>query len=163
LFLFVQRSKQRVSYVTTLIIGLFVLFLTITTILTAFEKMNLLLLIYFYSYIQIVVSCIRYIPQILLNYRRKSTDGWSIGYVLFNFIGGILSIIQMFFLAFNYDDWSSLLGSITKLALGILTIGFNVVFIIQHYILYKNTSKQQSDDYQILDDNAHVQTTTTDS
>lgn len=137
------------------------LFLTITTILTAFEKLNLLLLIYFYSYIKIIISCIKYIPQLLLNYRRKSTDGWSIGYVLFDFIGGILSIIQMFFLAFNYDDWSLLLGSITKLLLGILTIGFDIVFIIQHYILYKNMSQKQSDQYQILDDNTHVQTTTT--
>ena len=36
-----------------------------------------------------------------MNYRRKSTVGWSIGNVLLDFTGGSLSILQMFLLAYN--------------------------------------------------------------
>ena len=36
-----------------------------------------------------------------MNYRRKSTDGWSIGNVLLDFTGGSLSMLQLFLLAYN--------------------------------------------------------------
>jgi len=138
----------------------FILFLSITTILTSVGRIDLLLLIYFYSYVKLIISCIKYIPQVVMNYRRKSTEGWSIGNVLFDFIGGILSLIQMFLLAINYNDWSSIFGSITKFGLGIISIGFDLIFIIQNYILYKN-NQQQTDGYRVLDDNNEETTATT--
>jgi len=94
-----------------------------------------------------------------MNYRRKSTEGWSIGNILLDFIGGLLSLIQMFLLAINYNDWSSIFGSITKFGLGFISIGFDLIFIVQHYILYKN-NKQQPDGYQILDNNEQTTATT---
>lgn len=39
-----------------------------------------------------------------MNYRRKSTEGWSIGNVLLDFTGGSLSMLQMFLLAYNNGD-----------------------------------------------------------
>ena len=36
-----------------------------------------------------------------MNFRRKSTVGWSIGNVLLDFTGGILSMLQMFLIAYN--------------------------------------------------------------
>ena len=42
------------------------------------------------------------LPQAYLNFRRKSTEGWSIGNVLLDFTGGALSILQMFLLSYNY-------------------------------------------------------------
>ena len=38
-----------------------------------------------------------------MNFRRKSTDGWSIGNVLLDFAGGTLSILQMFIISYNYS------------------------------------------------------------
>jgi len=108
--------------------------------------------------VKLIISCIKYIPQVVMNYRRKSTEGWSIGNILLDFVGGLLSLIQMFLLAINYNDWSSIFGSITKFGLGIISIGFDLIFIIQHYILYKNNNQQQTDGYQVLDNNE--QTTT---
>jgi hypothetical protein len=72
-----------------------------------------------------------------MNFRRKSTEGWSIGNILLDFTGGIFSLLQMFLLASNYNDWSSIFGSPTKLGLAIFTILFDVLFITQHYILYR--------------------------
>ena len=34
------------------------------------------------------------------------------------------------------DDWDSMVGNPTKLGLSLLTIGFNLIFVIQHYCLY---------------------------
>ena len=147
-----QRANQRVSYTTSIILSLSVLFLAISTAVTAAGRMDLLLLIYFYSYVKLTMSCVKYIPQVLMNYRRKSTEGWSMGNILFDFLGGLLSLTQMILLAINYNDWSSIFGSVTKLGLGILSIGFDLVFIVQHYVLYK-APKQQADGYTVLDDN----------
>ena len=36
-----------------------------------------------------------------MNFRRKSTEGWSIGNVLLDFTGGSFSLLQMFLLAYN--------------------------------------------------------------
>lgn len=36
-----------------------------------------------------------------MNYRRKSTEGWSIGNVLLDATGGSFSLLQMFLLAYN--------------------------------------------------------------
>lgn len=72
-----------------------------------------------------------------MNYKRKSTDGWSIVNILLDFTGGSLSILQMFLLAYNFNDWSSIFGSPTKLGLGLFSIIFDIVFIIQHYVLYR--------------------------
>ncbi len=124
--------------------------------------MDLLLLIYFYSYVKLIISCIKYIPQVVMNYRRKSTEGWSIGNILLDLLGGILSLIQMCLLAINYNDWSSLFGSITKLGLGVVSIGFDIIFIIQHYILYKKP-KQEEDGYHVLDNNEDTTTTAVNS
>jgi hypothetical protein len=73
-----------------------------------------------------------------MNYKRKSTEGWSIGNILLDFTGGILSVLQMFLLAINYDDWSSIFGSPTKFGLGFFSILFDILFIVQHYILYRS-------------------------
>ena len=39
-----------------------------------------------------------------MNFRRKSTEGWSIGNVLLDFTGGSFSLLQMFMLAYNYSE-----------------------------------------------------------
>lgn len=39
--------------------------------------------------------------QAIMNYRRQSTEGWSIGGVLMDFSGGIMSILQMFLQSYN--------------------------------------------------------------
>ena len=43
--------------------------------------------------------------QAYMNFRRKSTSGWSIGNVLLDFTGGSLSLLQMFLLAYNSGEY----------------------------------------------------------
>jgi cystinosin len=56
------------------------------------------------SYIKLAITLIKYVPQAVLNYRRKSTQGWSIGNILLDFTGGILSMTQMMLNSYNYSN-----------------------------------------------------------
>jgi PQ loop repeat. len=38
-----------------------------------------------------------------MNYRRKSTEGWSLGNIILDFTGGILSMLQMILNSYNYS------------------------------------------------------------
>lgn len=75
-----------------------------------------------------------------MNYRRKSTTGWSIGNILLDFTGGMLSMLQMILNAYNYDDWNSLFGDPTKFGLGLFSVLFDILFMVQHYVLYRYVS-----------------------
>ncbi|KAF6771427.1 hypothetical protein AHF37_10287 [Paragonimus kellicotti] len=76
------------------------------------------------------------ILQVFLNYKLQSTVGWSIGNVLLDFSGGILSILQMLILAYNFSDWNQITGSLGKLGLALVTILFDTIFMVQHWCLY---------------------------
>ena len=45
------------------------------------------------------------------------------------------------------DDWTSIFGSPTKLGLGLLSIFFDVIFMVQHYVLYRNAPETNRDSY----------------
>ncbi|XP_076083361.1 cystinosin-like isoform X2 [Mytilus galloprovincialis] len=77
------------------------------------------------------------ISKAYMNFKRKSTEGWSIGNVILDFTGGSFSLLQMFLLAYNSDDWGSIFGDPTKFGLGFFSILFDILFIIQHYVLYR--------------------------
>ena len=79
----------------------------------------------------------KYIPQAWANYQRKSTAGWSIDQILLDLIGGILSIAQLVIDSSLQSDWSGLTGNPVKLGLGNVSILFDILFMVQHYVLYK--------------------------
>jgi cystinosin len=96
--------------------------------------------VYWLSYIKISITCIKYVPQVVLNMQRQSTTGWNIWQILFDASGGIFSIIQLLFdCYFIAHDWSGLTGNLPKFMLGNISICFDILFILQHYILYPST------------------------
>ncbi|XP_071799808.1 cystinosin-like isoform X2 [Asterias amurensis] len=147
-----DRGGQRVSVVCKVlcaVAGLFTVITLIITVASGEKLISWLMFLYYFSYIKLVVSIIKYVPQAWMNYKRKSTYGWSIGNVLLDFTGGSFSLVQMFLLAYNNNDWSSIFGDPTKFGLGFFSILFDVLFIVQHYILYRgNTpySEESEDD-----------------
>ena len=44
-------------------------------------------------------------PQAVMNFLRKSTDGFSIGYVLLDFSGGTLNYAQMIIQSFDQSNF----------------------------------------------------------
>ncbi|KAF9114337.1 hypothetical protein BGX27_011157 [Mortierella sp. AM989] len=95
-------------------------------------------LLYYLSYIKLGISFIKYCPQVYLNYSAQSTVGWSIHNILLDFTGGMLSISQLVLDAYISGDWSGVSGDPVKFGLGFLSIIFDLVFMTQHYILYRN-------------------------
>ncbi|KAL4237019.1 hypothetical protein ACF0H5_005403 [Mactra antiquata] len=133
-----EKGGQKVSKIClVLVIGAW-LFAGISLVVTLFHKITWLTYLYYFSYIKLGVTLIKYMPQAYMNFRRKSTAGWSIGNVLLDFTGGSLSLLQMFLLSYNSNDWGSIFGDPTKFGLGFFSILFDIVFIIQHYVLYRH-------------------------
>ncbi|XP_062509408.1 cystinosin-like [Corticium candelabrum] len=132
-----ERGKQRVSTVARVLVSLVALFVIVTIIPTSIGTITWLDYLYYFSYIKLGSTLIKYIPQAFMNYRRKSTEGWSIGNILLDFTGGVFSVLQMFMLAYNHDDWNSIFGDVTKFGLGFFSICFDILFIVQHYCLYR--------------------------
>ena len=99
-------------------------------------SLNMLDYLYLLSYIKIFISLIKYMPQVVLNFKRKSTVGWSIWNILLDLTGGILSDLQLVLDCADLHDFSGITHNKVKLALGSLSIVFDLIFIVQHYILY---------------------------
>lgn len=104
-----ERGNQRVSYTAQGFLAFFSLTIIVTVVLSIVEKMPWLDFLYTISYIKLAITLLKYVPQAVLNYRRKSTVGWSIGNILLDFTGGILSMLQMIMNAYNFSKiWSFL-------------------------------------------------------
>jgi cystinosin len=80
------------------------------------------------GYGKLVISFIKYIPAIYWNYQRKSTKGWPVLKVVMDFLGGALSLIS----GSAVDNGLN----IAKVGLGILTLFYNLIFMLQAFILY---------------------------
>ncbi|KAF9329088.1 hypothetical protein BG006_007821 [Podila minutissima] len=89
-------------------------------------------------YIKLAISFIKYCPQVYINYKARSTVGWSIGNILLDFTGGVLSTAQLVLDAYISGDWSGISGDPVKFGLGFISIVFDIIFITQHYVLYRN-------------------------
>jgi cystinosin len=88
----------------------------------------------------------KYIPQAWHNYEKKSTAGWAIAQVLLDLIGGILSISQLLIDSALEEDWSGVTGNPVKLGLANVSIFFDIIFITQHFVLYRKKEKLPKDD-----------------
>ncbi|OCT48348.1 Cystinosin like protein [Cladophialophora carrionii] len=93
--------------------------------------------LYALGYVKLIATFVKYIPQAFFNYKRKSTEGWSIWQILFDLTGGVLSVAQLVLDASFGGDWSGITGNPLKLGLANISMAFDVVFITQHFILYR--------------------------
>lgn len=89
----------------------------------------------------------KYIPQIIVNHRRKSTVGWSIAQILLDFGGSLFSFLQLFIDCSLQADWSGLTGNPIKLGLANVSLLADIVFMTQHYVLYRHANKDHPKDH----------------
>ena len=68
----------------------------------------------------------------------QSTSGWSAANILLDLAGGLASLLQMVLVAQNRGDWAAITGDLTKLGLAAVSLGFDAVFLLQHFVLYRN-------------------------
>ncbi|KAJ0534237.1 putative lysosomal cystine transporter [Helianthus annuus] len=109
--------------------------------------------------LQVVMTVIKYIPQAVMNFQRKSTVGFSIGNILLDLGGGLANYGQMAVQSIDQSMSSFYANSHSKLKsrfMGELlweyrqdvSIFFDLLFILQHYVLYpaRKTVKSLSPD-----------------
>ncbi|XP_077439909.1 cystinosin isoform X1 [Vanacampus margaritifer] len=137
-----KRGGQKVSCTARLLLLIGWSFAGVTLFLAVLRRLSWLDFLYYLSYIKLAVTLVKYVPQAFMNYRRKSTAGWSIGTVLLDFSGGLLSIAQMILDSYNNDEWRLIFGDPTKFGLGLFSVVFDVLFIFQHYCLYRSRYRE---------------------
>lgn len=93
----------------------------------------------------------KYVPQVIANFRRRSTIGWSIIQQLLDFSGGVLSLLQLIIDSALQADWSGLTGNPVKLGLANISLLFDIVFILQHFVLYGPAEERMQSNDLIVD------------
>jgi len=152
--IFYYNPKKKLSKTTIIIFSIIFTLLSIYFICCV--KINSIYfsgMMFFYvlSIFKIILTIMKYTPQIYHNYKRNNTDGFAISNPLLDILGGIFSLSQVLFDSIIYHNSNGLLGDIVKLLLGILTIFFDIIFITQHFFLYKK-NKKINNVYELYDD-----------
>ncbi|CAI8612284.1 unnamed protein product [Vicia faba] len=130
-----ERGSQKLSRVSIGIVS--VVWLTAAVcFFVALSDHSWLWLLNVFNSIQVLMTTIKYIPQVSMNFLRKSTDGFSIGNILLDFSGGIANYGQMVVQSIDQDSWVNFYGNIGKVLLSLVSVFFDIIFIIQHYVLY---------------------------
>lgn len=93
-------------------------------------------IVYTMEYVKLAMTVFKYVPQVIANFKRKSTIGWSITQQLLDFSGGIGSLLQLVIDSSLQDDWSGLVGNPLKFGLANISLVFDIIFILQHFVLF---------------------------
>lgn len=136
------RSQQRPSRIIVCFIASICFFAVAYPLLkiSGWKVGTWLHYLYMLSFVKILVTLTKYVPQVILNVRRKSTVGFSIWQILLDLNGGVLNDLQLVLDSMHMKDWSGITGNPAKLCLGIISILFDAIFIVQHYWLYRSTT-----------------------
>ncbi|XP_065879900.1 cystinosin homolog [Euphorbia lathyris] len=132
-----DRGNQKVSRISIAIVC--VVWLTAAgCFFIALPHHSWLWLISIFNSIQVFMTVIKYIPQAIMNFMRKSTDGFSIGNILLDFLGGVTNYAQMVVQSVDQNSWVNFYGNIGKTLLSLVSVFFDLVFMCQHFILYRS-------------------------
>lgn len=145
------RARHPSRETTAILIGLLLVIAgsPLLVLLGVFEWLDYL---YLLSYIKIGITLIKYAPQLILNFQRRSTQGWSIWQILLDFSGGLLSDLQLVFDCVDLHDWTGISGNLAKLVLGLASIAFDALFLLQHYVWFRAGTSHEHGDATAADD-----------
>lgn len=88
----------------------------------------------------------KWLPQLLLNYRRKSTHGFSTTVILLDLTGSLASLLELIISSLLAHDPRGIIGNPAKLGLSLLTMGPDCVFILQRFVLYGPEEPEEEED-----------------
>ena len=90
------------------------------------------------GYAKAAITFVKYLPQVYLNWRRKSCEGWSLENVCLDFAGGSLSFLQSAVKSIFLSEPFFAAGAfnLVKFILSITSIFFDSIFFFQFW-LYK--------------------------
>lgn len=106
-------------------------------VLVYFQLVGILDYLYTLSYLKLILTVIKCVPQAWMNWMRRSTTGWSVLNVLLDFFGGFFSIAQLFLDAFiSGHNMQGIIGFLPKFILGVISVFFDTIFLLQHYVWF---------------------------
>lgn len=132
-----DRGNQRVSKTCMSFMSMFFLAVVVCTSV-AIPRHAWLWLVSCFNTMQAVMTIIKYIPQIVLNFQRKSTTGFSIGNVLLDLVGGLTNCLAMGLQSLDQNSLENMYGNLGKLLLSFATVILDAIFMFQHFVLYPN-------------------------
>ncbi|KAL3640072.1 hypothetical protein CASFOL_015040 [Castilleja foliolosa] len=153
-----DRGNQKISRISIGIVSVAWLFAAVCVSIAVPKRSWLWLVSFCFNNIQVGMTIIKYIPQAFLNFRRKSTIGFSIGNILLDFLGGVNNYCQMVVQSVDQHSWVNFYGNIGKTMISLVSIFFDILFIIQHYILYRPKKNCNLSDPDVIIEEALLQT-----
>lgn len=130
-----ERGNQKVSRLSLGIV-LVAWLSAAVCVFVALPTHSWLWLVSCFNTLQVTMTVIKYIPQAIMNFQRKSTIGFSTGNILLDLLGGVASYAQMVVQSLDQESWVNFYGNIGKTMLSLVSIIFDLLFIVQHYVLY---------------------------
>ncbi|CAL8470528.1 g10070 [Coccomyxa elongata] len=135
-----EKGGQKVSRVCwtacTVTGGLCLVYLA--GVIFSLQHFSALGFLYLLSYIKLLFTIVKYLPQMWLNHKRRSTAGWNVSNALTDMSGGLFSLSQQILDAYALKDMSILTGDVVKSALGLVSIFYCAVLAGQHYFMYRD-------------------------
>ena len=97
------------------------------------------------GYAKAAITFVKYLPQVYLNWKRQSCDGWSWENVALDFTGGSLSLLQSALNTIALGDpfFGDGTFNLVKFILSITSILFDSIFFFQFW-LYKGNKPKDS-------------------
>nr|XP_019046176.1 hypothetical protein I302_04916 [Kwoniella bestiolae CBS 10118]OCF25106.1 hypothetical protein I302_04916 [Kwoniella bestiolae CBS 10118] len=100
--------------------------------------------LYLDSSIKLIISAVKYVPQVVLNWKLRSVEGFAIGQIICDLIGSVLSFAQLVISStIINNDPSGIIANPAKLGLSFLSLTFDLVFIFQKYWLFRDVGKEE--------------------
>lgn len=95
-YIYHKDDDSKLSFPALFLLSGFILAATVLAELALFKYIKWLLFLNVVSTFKLIISVCKYLPQMYLNYKRKSTEGWNIHNILLDLTGGTLSFAQLF-------------------------------------------------------------------
>jgi len=133
---FLPRGGQKLTAISYVCSAFFVFAPLLTLPFALAGYLNWLAFVHVFSYIKIGISLVKYAPQAYMNWRRKSTLGYSPVNMTLDFAGSTFLVLQLILLSVNRNDVYSMIGNPAKTGVGFAAWMFSGLFMVQHFILY---------------------------
>jgi len=105
----------------------------------------------FMGYVKVCISFVKYCPQAYMNFARKSTMGFAVGGVLLDLTGGLTALGQQSLDAYREGNTSQFTSNAAKLLLSLESIAFDLLFLFQHFVLYRAENRRLQEQLNAVD------------
>jgi len=97
--------------------------------------------LYLLSSLKLLISSVKFVPQVLLNWRLQSSEGFAVTMPILDFTGGLFSFLQLVISSvFIERDPGGIIANPAKLGLSFLSVLFDTIFILQKFYFYRHAA-----------------------